>query len=199
MFAAFLLIFLTIVYRLATAVFVHEGGSAWLANFAPMAAIALCSAIYLPRKYKFTLPFGALLVCDLFLNSFYGVSLFSRMVVGDYLAFAVVGLIGLAISRRPSLTVVLPASLGGSVVFYTITNALSWLTDPGYVKNFAGLLQALTVGLPQYGATPTWMFFRNSVVSDLLFTLLFVACMNFSRRPVAARVSPAPASRPLPN
>jgi hypothetical protein len=199
MFAALLLVFLTIVYRVATAIFVHGGGSAWLANFAPMAAIALCSAIYLPRKYKFTLPFGALLVSDLILNSYYGFSLFSPMVLGHYLAFAVVGLIGLAVSWRPSLTVVLPASLAGSLVFYTITNALSWLTDPGYLKNFAGLLQALTVGLPQYGATPTWMFFRNSVVSDLLFTLLFVACMNFSGRPVASRVSPAAAGRPLPN
>ena len=57
-------------------------------------------------------------------------------------------------------------------------------------------LQALTVGLPQYGATPTWMFFRNSLVSDLLFTLLFVACMSFSRRAAAL---PVAAARPLPN
>ena len=62
-----------------------------------------------------------------------------------------------------------------------ITNFFSWLTDPGYVKNFAGLIQSLTVGLPQYGATPTWMFFRNSLVSDLFFTLLFVACMQLER------------------
>ena len=63
-------------------------------------------------------------------------------------------------------------------------------------KNVAGLIQALTVGLPQYGSTPTWMFFRNSLVSDLLFTLLFVACMNFSRRAAALPADPA---RPLPN
>jgi len=62
------------------------------------------------------------------------------------------------------------------------------------VKNFAGLIQSLTVGLPAYGATPTWMFFRNSLVSDLLFTLLFVACMSYSRREAAL---PAAASRSL--
>jgi hypothetical protein len=58
------------------------------------------------------------------------------------------------------------------------------------------LIQALTVGLPQYSATPTWMFFRNSLLSDLFFTFLFVGCMRWSasavRRPVAL-------SRPLPN
>jgi hypothetical protein len=140
-----------------------------------------------------------LLLSDAVLNSYYGFSFFSPMVLGHYLAFALVGLIGLAITSRPSLKVVLPACLAGSVLFYTITNALSWLTDPGYAKSLAGLVQALTLGLPQFGATPTWMFFRNSVVSDLLFTLLFVACMNFSRRVAAAPMSAAAASRPLPN
>ena len=53
--------------------------------------------------------------------------------------------------------------------------------DPGYAKNAAGLVQALTTGLPQYGSTPTWMFFRNSLLSDLLFTAVFVLSVAFSR------------------
>jgi hypothetical protein len=77
-----------------------------------------------------------------------------------------VGLIGFALRRRATWKTMLPASLATSVIFYGITNAFSWLTDPGYAKNFAGLVQALTVGLPQYGATPSWMFFRNSLLSD---------------------------------
>jgi len=196
MFAALLLILLTIVYRIATAILVHGGGSTWLANFAPLAAIALCSAVYFPRQYKFTIPFAALFVSDLVLDWYYGFPLFNPMVLGHYLAFALVGVIGLALSRRPSLKTVVPASLAGSVLFYGITNAFSWLSDAGYARNLGGLIQALTVGLPQYSATPTWMFFRNSLLSDLLFTLLFVACMHFSRRelPVAET-----AGRPLPN
>jgi hypothetical protein len=75
----------------------------------------------------------------------------------------------------------LPASIVGSTIFYVITNAFSWLSDPGYAKNLAGLIQALTVGLPQYSATPSWMFFRNSLLSDLVFTLLFIVCMSLGR------------------
>src|SRR6266571_7076147 len=75
----------------------------------------------------------------------------------------------------------LPASIVASTMFYVFTNTFSWLSDPGYAKNFAGLIQSLTVGLPQYSATPTWMFFRNSLVSDLIFTGLFVVCMNAGR------------------
>jgi len=37
------------------------------------------------------------------------------------------------------------------------------------------------VGLPQYSATPSWMFFRNSLLSDLVFTLLFIVCMSLGR------------------
>ena len=51
-------------------------------------------------------------------------------------------------------------SLASALVFYLVTNTLSWAIDPLYPKSFAGLAQALTVGLPQL-ATPTWMFFRN--------------------------------------
>jgi hypothetical protein len=80
-----------------------------------------------------------------------------------------------------SLKTLLPASIVASTMFYVITNTFSWLSDPGYAKNLAGLIQSLTVGLPQYSATPTWMFFRNSLVSDLIFTGLFVVCMNAGR------------------
>ncbi|MGH8095439.1 MAG: DUF6580 family putative transport protein [Chthoniobacterales bacterium] len=194
MFAALLLVFLTVAYRVASAVIVQGGGGAWLSNFAPLAAIALCSAVYFPPKYKFTVPFAALLLSDLVLDFYYGASLSDPLILCRYVAFGLVGLLGLALSRRPSLKTVLPAAFAGSVLFYAITNAFSWLSDPGYVKNFGGLVQALTVGLPQYGATPTWMFFRNSVVSDLFFTLLFVACISFSRRDAAL---PAAAARPL--
>lgn len=196
MIPALFLVFLAVMYRIATAVIVQGGGSAWLSNFAPLAAIALCGAVYFPKKYKFTVPFAALLISDVVLDLYYGSSLFDPLILCRYFAFALVGFIGLGISRRASLKTIVPASLVGSALFYAMTNAFSWLTDPGYMKSFAGLIQALTVGLPQYGSTPTWMFFRNSVVSDLLFTLLFVACMNFSRRATAL---PAAAIRPLPN
>ncbi len=196
MIPALFLIFAAVIYRVASAVVVQNGGASWLSNFAPLAAIALCGAIYFPRKYKFTVPFVALLISDLALDFYYHASLADPLILCRYVAFALVGLLGLAIGRRPSLKTIIPASLVGSTLFYAITNFFSWLTDPGYVKNFAGLIQSLTVGLPQYGATPTWMFFRNSLVSDLLFTLLFVACMSWSAS--AARRSVV-VSRPLPN
>lgn len=196
MIPALFLIVAALLYRIGVTLAVGHGGSFWFSNFAPLAAIALCSAIYFPKKYKFTVPFAALLVSDLVLDLYYGASLLDPLMLCRYAAFALVGLLGLMISRHASLKTIIPASLAGSTIFYFVTNFFSWLGDPGYVKNFAGLIQSLTVGLPQYSATPTWMFFRNSLVSDLLFTLLFVACVRWS---AAAERRSAVVGRPLPN
>jgi hypothetical protein len=186
MIPALLLILSAIAYRIVTGLSA-QSGSIGLLNFAPLAAIALCAAAYFPAKYKFTVPMIALLISDVVLNIHYGFSLLSPFVLSHYLGFALVGCLGLLLQNRRSLKTLLPASIAGSLIFYIVTNLVSWLFDPGYVKNFTGLVQALTVGLPAYSSTPTWIFFRNTLLSDLFFTLLFVACMNFGRRTERSR------------
>jgi hypothetical protein len=188
MIPALILILAAVAYRIVTGLAIISG-STWLSNFAPLAAIALCGAVYFPPKLKFTIPLLALYLSDIVLNVHYGAPLLVPEIICRYFALALVGWLGLVIANRPSWKTLLPASLAGSTLFYLITNIFSWLSDPGYVKNFAGLIQALTVGLPQYSATPTWMFFRNSVVSDLLFTGLFVLCMTFVRSSERARAA----------
>jgi hypothetical protein len=197
MIPALLLIFSAVAYRVTTGLLIHSGAS-WLSNFAPLAAIALCSAAYLPKKYKFSVPLITLFISDAIINFRYGAPLLDPQILVRYVALALVGCIGVLLQNRASLKTLFPASIVGSTIFYAITNAFSWLSDPGYVKNLGGLIQALTVGLPQYSATPSWMFFRNSLVSDLLFTLLFVVCMNLGRsteksRARTARFRPAAA------
>ena len=192
MIPALLLVLAAVAYRVILGLFV-QSDSTWLANFAPLAAIALCSAAYFPARYKFTLPLVALFVSDVILNIHYGASLLDPLIFGRYLALALVGCLGVMLQNRASLKTLLPASVAGSVIFYVITNAFSWLSDPEYAKNLGSLVQALTVGLPAYSATPSWMFFRNSLVSDLFFTAVFVACMHFGRSTSRAR-----AGQPVP-
>lgn len=180
MLPALVLIVCAVVYRVATGLLIHSGHT-WFVDLYPARAIALCAAVYFPKKYKFTIPIAAFFVSDAVINYYYGVTLLDPQIICRYFALILVGCLGLLLQNRASLKTLLPASVVGSTIFYFITNAFSWLSDPGYAKNFAGLIQSLTVGLPQYSATPTWMFFRNSIVADLFFTLLFVACMHFGR------------------
>jgi hypothetical protein len=177
--AAFLLLAAVILYRLCLGL--QGGHLPWLENFAPVAAIALCGGIYLPRRLAFAVPLAALFVSDIFLNWHYGYALVSPEMISRYLALAASVGIGFALRGRARLGTVLPASLLGSVIFYIVTNTSSWLTWPAYAKTFSGWLQALTTGLPGYA--PTWMFFRSTLVSDLLFSALFVFCMAATRAP----------------
>jgi hypothetical protein len=188
MIPAIVLMLVAVGYRITTGLLIHSGAT-WLSNFVPFAALALCGAVYFPGKLKFALPIGALFISDLILNHSYGAALVDPHTASRYFALALVGLLGYALRKRASLKTLLPASLVGSTMFYLITSVSAWLSDPGYAKTPAALAQALTVGLAQYSATPAWMFFRNSVISDLLFTLLFVVCMSFGRNTAFARAA----------
>ena len=190
MIPALLLILAAVAYRIVTGLAIISGSTA-LSNFAPLAAIALCAAAYFPSKFKFAVPMIALLISDIVLNMSYGYSLFSPFVLSHYIGFALVGLLGWLLRNRASVKTILPASIAASVIFYVVTCGVSWIFDPGYAKSFAGLIQSLTVGLPQYSATPSWMFFRNSVLSDLLFTGLFILCMHWGRSPESSRATSA--------
>jgi hypothetical protein len=186
MIPAFLLVFSAAAYRITTGLLIHSGAT-WLSNFTPLAAIALCSAVYFPNRYKFSVPLVTLFISDAVINFRYGAPLLDSQIIVRYVALALIGCAALLLQNRASLKTLLPASIIGSTVFYTVTNAFSWVSDPGYAKNFGGLIQALTIGLPSYSATPSWMFFRNSLISDLLFTLLFVLSINFGRSAEGSR------------
>jgi hypothetical protein len=72
----------------------------------------------------------------------------------------------------------LSGALGGAIVFYLATNTDAWIRDPFYAKNAAGWWQAMTIGRPEF--PPTLFFFRNTLVSDLLFTGVFALAMEYS-------------------
>jgi hypothetical protein len=171
--AALLLLAAIVLYRLCAGF--QAGHAAWLENFSPVAAIALCGGIYLPRRLAFIVPIGALFLSDLVLNWHFGYALGSVEMISRYVALAASVGIGLALRKRARLSTVLPASVLGSLIFYVLTNTSAWLGSAAYAKTYAGWVQALTTGLPGY--EPTWMFFRSTLASDVLFSALFVLCM----------------------
>ncbi|MGC3992393.1 MAG: hypothetical protein QM796_22370 [Chthoniobacteraceae bacterium] len=175
MIAGIILTLVCIGYRVAMA---YGGHGQWWFDFAPISAIALCGSVYLPKRLAFILPLGALFLSDLILNAHYGASLISGEMAFRYLALAIVGVGGYALRN----TIRNPMLLGGAALaslwFYLVTNTGSWLGEPVYAKTFAGWVQAQTTGVPGYPAT--YLFLRNSLLSDLLFTGLFLACMSFT-------------------
>lgn len=129
------------------------------ANFAPIAAIALFSARYLPKKFAFILPLSIMFISDLFLG-FYGFQM--AFVYGSFIIAGIVGLI----SRHQKVSSFIPlASFSSSLIFFLVTNFGVWLTTAMYTKNLVGLSSCFISAIP---------FFRNTIVSDLFYTTLFV-------------------------
>lgn len=176
MFAALALLIIVVAYRIASG-FIGSADYSWLHNFAPLAAVALCGAVYLPRRIAFALPLTMLFLSDVVLNVFhYHQPLLTVEIFPRYLALALIAAGGLSLRGKAGLGSLLAASVGGSLAFYVITNTGSWLYEPGYAKTLGGWIQALTSGLPGYPTT--WSFYRNTLLGDVFFTLLFFACLR---------------------
>jgi hypothetical protein len=116
-----------------------------------------------------------LLVADLLLNAHYHEPLLDTGMVSRYFCFGLILLLGYAVRSQQKYKVLLlfGSTLAGSCLFYLVTNTTTWISTADYAKNLAGWWQALTIGEP--GFPPTLFFFRNTLVSDLFFTALFVA------------------------
>lgn len=165
------------------AVFRVVRAAAWpeLPNFSPVMAIALCGAWFLPGALALILPLAALIISDIALSAFLGAvpGLADLVRYACYLGAA---LLGLALRKHHAgpWTLILGV-LGSAVGFYFITNTAAWFGSALYPQTVAGWIQSLTTGLPGY--PPTWTFFRNSLVSDLLFTGLMLGAASFQGVP----------------
>ena len=153
-----------------------------LSNFAPLMALTFCAAVYFKDKRMWLVPFAALFVSDLYLDyhyaSAYGETWIWPSVAVRLACFALALPLGQLVARHKTWLNLLSGALGGAIVFYLATNTDAWLRDPLYVKNAAGWWQAMTIGRPEF--PPTLFFFRNTLVSDLLFTGVFALAMEYS-------------------
>ena len=165
----------------------------WFLGCTPLAAVALCAGVFLPRRLALAIPLGVLLLSDAIIDAHYGFRFFSVFTLVNYALLALVGLGGMSLRRSApratGLPKVLGATLAASVFFYVASNFSVWLSSAEYPQTAAGFWQALTVGLPGY--PPSYVFFRNELVSDLLYSMVFVACVRLTqparnREPITA-------------
>ena len=191
MLPALLLIPLVALFRIFLA-WQSVGASSWLVGFSPLAAVALCAGVFLPRRLALIVPLGILLLSDFVIDLHYGANFFAVSLLARYALLALIVLAGMALRGAPrgrSPYAVLGATLAGSAFFYVASNALTWLGSTEYPQTLAGLWQALTVGL--LGYLPSYVFFRNELVSDGLYSMVFLACVRLTRPARETDLSPS--------
>lgn len=137
-------------------------------NFTPIAAMALFAGTYLEKKpLAFVIPIAAMFVSDLLIG------LHANM-PAVYLGFAITVLIGMAIRRRVTISSVVLASIGSSVIFFLITNFSAWLASPFYPQTPVGLIECYIAGLAFFrDTTYGFSFFLNDVLGTMFFSATF--------------------------
>jgi len=129
-----------------------------LANFTPVAAIALFSGFYLNRKYSLFVALGAMLISDLIIGFYNPV-----VMASVYGSFILIGTLGIWLKKHHTIGNLVITTLFGSIIFFLITNFAVW-AFPGsfvmYPKTWQGLIDCYIMGLP---------FFRNTALGDLFY------------------------------
>lgn len=126
-------------------------------NFAPIAGLALFSGSHFKKTVALLIPILAMLISDLFLG-------WHSTLIYVYFSFIAITLIGARLSQKPNIKSLAPASFLSSILFFLITNFGVWIAGGLYPNTIEGLQQSYLMGLP---------FFRNTILSDLFYTLSF--------------------------
>jgi hypothetical protein len=145
-------------------------------NFSPIDAMALFSGAYLQRRgLAFAAPFGALLLSDVVLGFYPGMEFV-------YASVAAIVLIGWAVAPHKSLVRIGLGTLGGSLLFFVVTNFGVWLGSGMYAHTMAGLAACYGAAVP---------FFQNTVAGDLAYAALLFGGFALLQRFVPAVREPA--------
>lgn len=148
-------------------------------NFSAAHALLFCAAFWLPGWMGWVLPLATIIVTDILLNVFaYDVTVLDPRLFTNWMILALFVVLAKWLARRRSYARVFLGTLFGALLFYLVSNSVSWMVNPAYAKTIAGWVQALTVGLP--GFPPTWVFGLKTLLGTGLFTGLFAGAMKLS-------------------
>lgn len=165
------LLVLLIAFRVLGSVFPSQ-----LPNFQPLAALFFCGALLVNGNgwRGFSIALAIWLVTyplPIFLQgkAEYGSP---AIFLTTFTGFVLTYLLGTSLSTR-SAGYLLAGSVLAAVIFHLVTNGSAWIGDPRYAKTLTGLWQSLWTGLPMDGM-PSWVFLRNLLGANFLFTAIFL-------------------------
>ena len=156
------------------------------AGFAPLIGLAVCSGAFLPRRSAIAVGLAAVLVPQFFIHHLTGTPFWGSFLAVQLAAATLAIAVGSAVRTKSSAVPVLAASALSTVLFYLLSNTVSFFSAPGYPPTIAGWWQCLTTGLPEF-SPQTWVFGLRQLIGDTSFTALFwLLCRSHSRKSSAA-------------
>ena len=150
-------------------------------NLVPIAALGIFSGSILKNKtMAYLIPFGALFVTDIFFQLFTETpGFYSWAQAFTYGAVILVTLMGTNLNPRKGLNV-LGYTIGGSLVFFLVSNFGVWAEGMLYPRTITGLVECFSMALPFYKSEFATQLFANSFGADMLFSIVAFGIYNFS-------------------
>ena len=125
-------------------------------NFTPIIAMGLFGGAYLKdHRLVFLIPLIAMIIADVFLG-------FHGMMIWVYGSLIIISMMGILLKNRTSLVNCSAATLGGSLLFFLMTNFGVWFMG-GYEKSISGLTTCYIMAIP---------FFQNTLMSAVIYGAL---------------------------
>jgi len=124
-------------------------------NFTPVLAMAIFAGAVLDnKKLAILIPLSAMVVSDFFIG-------FYSTVWATYLILAAIVGIGFLLHNRRTPLRIFNASVGGSILFFILSNFGVWVFGTMYPMTFSGLTTCYVAAIP---------FFHNTLFSTLFFS-----------------------------
>lgn len=156
--------YLFVVIAVAARLMPHAGSL----HFTPVAASLLFFGARLDSRQMLVrrawIPVALFAASDVILTRFvYGYTLgYSDVVTWAW--YAAIVCLGFMLASKASVLRVGSCSLVASITFFVVSNFMVWVGWTMYSHNLAGLMQCYAAAVP---------YFRNTAVSDLLFSAVF--------------------------
>jgi hypothetical protein len=171
------IIFFLILIVVATVVKIICAPEINLSGFTAVIAISLFAGLTVrDKKLAFILPLATLFISDVILQVLYQFHLFPYAgfyggQIYNYALFFLLTFLGMWL-RNYKTAGIFTAAFVGPTVFFLLSNFIVWKSGAaamGYNTDISGLWQSYTFGLP---------FYRNSIISTVIFLPAFVALYN---------------------
>jgi len=147
-------------------------------NFTPMVAIALFGGSMMSKKWQaYLIPLAAYLISDVMISLIGGIGFYGVSQLFVYAAMALVALFGTTMGKPKALKV-LGYSIGGSAIFWIISNFGVWFAN--YVSVGSASHEAgLTLGMTYLRALPFYNTYGNELFIGAFVGDLFYSAVLF--------------------
>jgi hypothetical protein len=146
------------------------------ANFAPVTAVAIFGGAVLPRKLAVWVPLAAMLLSDLVIG-FYDY----RVMFAVWASYVLIAFASSRWLARPSFAKGALLTALSSLFFFITTNFAVWASSDMYAHTWRGLADCYIMALP---------FFRNTFLSDALYTAILFGTYALAREAVFRLYNP---------